>query len=254
MDLLLDIGNSYTTVGVHENGNFTLWRLGPSSFDSEDVLFANLLTLSTYANLNLSEISKVGVSSVVPKNNFIVDKFALKYLKIEPIFVSSDKKVNNIAYLVDYPKQVGADRISNVIASKKDYGDDVIAIDFGTAITVDILENGNFIGGAIIPGFNTAINSLFSKTANLPQVEITLLDYNIGKNTIDNIQIGTIKTILFGLDRLINEIKSERKKNFYVVTTGGDAKFLSNKFFSYDKYDPYLTLKGILYYLEEIKK
>ena len=252
MELLLDIGNSYTTVGFHENGNFTLWRLGPSSFDSEDVLFSNLITLSTYANLNLLGISKLGISSVVPKNNFIVSQFSRKFLKIEPIFVSYDKKINNIAYLVDYPKQVGADRISNVIASKKDYGDNVIAIDFGTAITVDVLESGNFVGGAIVPGFNTAINSLFSKTANLPQVEIALLDYNIGKNTIDNIQIGTIKTILFGLDRLIKEIKNERKKNFYVVTTGGDAKFISNKFLNYNKYDPYLTLKGILYFLEEI--
>ena len=119
MELLLDIGNSYTTVGFHENGNFTLWRLGPSSFDSEDVLFSNLITLSTYANLNLLGISKLGISSVVPKNNFIVSQFSRKFLKIEPIFVSSDKKINNIAYLVDYPKQVGADRISNVIASKK---------------------------------------------------------------------------------------------------------------------------------------
>ncbi len=67
MELLLDIGNSYTTVGFHENGNFTLWRLGPSSFDSEDVLFSNLITLSTYANLNLLGISKLGISSVVPK-------------------------------------------------------------------------------------------------------------------------------------------------------------------------------------------
>ncbi len=68
-----------------------------------------------------------------------------------------------------------------LLLQKKDYGDNVIAIDFGTAITVDVLESGNFVGGAIVPGFNTAINSLFSKTANLPQVEIALLDYNIGK-------------------------------------------------------------------------
>lgn len=252
MDLLLDIGNSYTTVGYHNKGNFTIWRLGPSSFESEDMLFVNLFTLSKQSDINLFETSRIGISSVVPKNNFIVSQFSLKYLKMTPTFVSSNQKINNIAYLVDYPKEVGADRVSNIIASKHEYGDNVIAVDFGTAITVDVIENGNFIGGAIIPGFNTAINSLFSKTAKLPQVEISLLDYNIGKNTIDNIQIGIVKTTLYGLDRLLNEIKKERKKNFYIVTTGGDAKFLSRKFLNFDKYDPYLTLKGILYYLEEI--
>ncbi|PNR92810.1 type III pantothenate kinase [Petrotoga sp. 9PWA.NaAc.5.4] len=251
MELLFDVGNSYTIVGIHNVDKFFTWRLGPSILESEDILFANLSKLVEYSKLDINNIKEIGISSVVPKVNFILEQFSNKYFNIEPIFVSSEHKVYNIGYLVDYPKEIGADRLSNVIASKVDYGDNVIAVDFGTAITVDVLEGGNFVGGAIIPGFRTAINALFSKTAKLPEVDLIPVNYNLGKNTIDNIQIGVVKTTLFGIEKLIQEIKNERKQDFFVVVTGGDAKFLKFSFF--DKYDSNLTLKGIKYYMKEVK-
>lgn len=254
MEILFDVGNSYTMVGVHEDGKFLTWRIGPSSFESEDVLFVVISNLLYRTNVDLNKITLAGISSVVPNVNFILEQMLKKYFNVESVFVSTNNKINNIAYLVDYPKEIGADRICNVIACKEEYGDNVIALDFGTAITVDVLEGGNFVGGAIIPGFKTAISSLFSRTAQLPKVEIKVPEYHLGKNTVDNIQIGVIKTTLYGIERLIYEIKQERKRDFVVVATGGDTSFISTKTSIFKHYDPYLTLKGILYYSREIRK
>jgi len=254
MEILFDVGNSYTMVGIHEDGKFLTWRIGPSSFESEDVLFVVILNLLNRTNVDLNKITLAGISSVVPNVNFILEQMLKKYFNVETIFVSTNNKINNIAYLVDYPKEIGADRICNVIACKEEYGDNVISLDFGTAITVDVLEGGNFVGGAIIPGFKTAIGALFSKTAQLPKVEIKVPEYHLGKNTIDNIQIGVIKTTLYGIERLIHEIRQERNRDFVVVATGGDTSFISTKTSIFKHYDPYLTLKGILYYSREIRK
>ncbi|PNR97857.1 pantothenate kinase [Petrotoga mexicana DSM 14811] len=254
MELLFDVGNSYTMAGIHEDGKFLTWRIGPSSFESEDGLFVVISNLLNRANVDLKRITLAGISSVVPNVNFILEQMLKKYFNVETIFVTTKNKINNIGYLVDYPNEIGADRICNVIACKEEYGDHVIALDFGTAITVDVLEGGNFVGGAIIPGFKTAISALFSRTAQLPKVEIKVPEYHLGKNTVDNIQIGVIKTTLYGIERLIHEIKRERNKDFVVVATGGDMSFLSSKVSIFKHYDPYLTLKGILYYSREIKK
>jgi type III pantothenate kinase len=254
MEILFDVGNSYTMVGVHEDGKFLTWRIGPSSFESEDVLFVVISNLLYRTNVDLNKITLAGISSVVPNVNFILEQMLKKYFNVESIFVSAKNKINNIAYLVDYPKEIGADRICNVIACKEEYGDNVIALDFGTAITVDVLEGGNFVGGAIIPGFKASISALFSRTAQLPKVEIKVPEYHLGKNTVDNIQIGVIKTTLYGIERLIYEIKQERKRDFVVVATGGDTSFISTKTSIFKHYDPYLTLKGILYYSREIRK
>lgn len=252
IELLFDVGNSNTMIGLYKDGDYITWRLGPSSFETEDSLFVQILTLLNRFNISIEEINSCGVSSVVPNVNFILEQMLKKYFNMNPVFVSTRHKIDNIAYLVDYPKEIGADRICNIIGSKLEYGDDVISVDFGTAITIDVLENGNFVGGAIVPGFKTAIGALFSKTAQLPKVEFYIPDYHLGKNTIDNIQIGVIKTIFYGIERLVEEIKKERKKDFIIVTTGGDMGFFSKEISLFSNYDPYLTLKGIHYYMKEV--
>jgi type III pantothenate kinase len=250
--LLFDVGNTHIVVGVFERDFLYTWRIGTKSFETEDELFSHLSPLFSRENIKEEDIDSVIISSVVPSVNYILNKFADKYFKSEAIFVTP-KNLKNIELKVDYPNEVGADRIANVLALKKYYGENAIAIDFGTAITIDVLYEGDFIGGSIIPGINTQMMALFSKTAKLPQVELKFLEYSVGKNTIDNIQIGIIKTVVYGIQQLLKDIEKEYKRKFEIVITGGIGKSLQGIIPEFNNYDAYLTLKGLNVFYDLMK-
>ncbi len=250
MELLFDIGNTHTVIGLHiENTTFKIWRIGTKSFDTEDELFSKLYTLFRVAEINTDDISAIGVASVVPSVNYILLKLGQKYFQLPTRFVTPEAHVFDIEYHVDYPREIGADRLANVFAARKLYGENVIALDFGTAITIDVLQHGNFTGGAILPGFRTSMLALFSNTAQLPQVDLQIPDHSVGTNTTDNIQIGILKISMLGIERLIEEIKRETACEYTIVSTGGIGKFLKGSSYIFETYDPDLTLKGILYFL-----
>ncbi|MDO7977650.1 type III pantothenate kinase [Oceanotoga teriensis] len=253
MELLFDIGNSHTVLGVKNNNNFTTWRIGTKSFETEDELFSIIKILFDNKNIKIDTIKDIGISNVVPSKAYILEKFSKKYFSLDSIFVSPFQNVYNIKYMADYPAQIGADRISNVIASKLEYGQNCITLDFGTAITLDVLKNGNFVGGSITPGFKTSMMALFSNTAQVPQIELNIPDYNYGTNTDDNVQIGIIKTILYGLETLIEKIKEQDSINYKIITTGGMAKNLKTNSYIFKNFDENLTLKGISYYMKYLR-
>ncbi|MBD3308766.1 type III pantothenate kinase [candidate division KSB3 bacterium] len=254
MELLFDIGNTHTVIGLHlEDKSFQIWRVGTKSFETEDELFSRLYTLFQVSGIEREDITKIGVASVVPSVNYIVTKLGVKYFHVETVFVTTSTPVFGIEYHADYPQEIGADRLANVFAARKDYGENVIAIDFGTAITIDVIQAGNFIGGAILPGFRMAMLALFANTAQLPQVELQIPDHSVGTNTVDNIQIGILKISILGIERLIQEIQRETSTEYTVVATGGIGKFLQGSSAIFDTYDPDLTLKGILYFLQEAR-
>ncbi|PID56264.1 pantothenate kinase [candidate division KSB3 bacterium] len=250
MELLFDIGNTHTVVGLHLGDmRFKIWRIGSNSFASEDELFAELYTLFQVAGIQTTDIDAIGIASVVPSVNYIFSKLGTKYFHHLPCFVTPDLRVFGIAYQVDHPQEIGADRLANVFAAQKIYGKNSIAIDFGTAITIDVIRGGDFYGGAILPGFRTSMLALFSNTAQLPQVALEIPTHSVGTNTIDNIQIGILKISILGIKQLIEEIKQETGCDYRLVTTGGIGQFLQKSSDLFTIYDPDLTLKGILYFL-----
>ncbi len=251
MELLCKVGNTHTVIGIHhQNDTFTLWRMDTKNLATEDEIFSHLYTLFQFAGINLSHITQIGAASVVPSVNYSLQRLGEKYFQTQTVFVNCDARIFDIAYQVDYPQEIGTDRIANVIAAKKEYGDQVIVVDFGTAITFDVVQQGNFVGGAILPGFQTAMMALFSNTAQLPQVELRIPDHLIGVNTIDNIQIGVLKIPILGIERLIEEIKQASPIDYIIVCTGGIGKFLTGSSWLFDRYDADLTLKGIRYFLQ----
>lgn len=254
MELLFDIGNTNTVVGLHvADLIFKTWRIGTKSFETEDELFAHLYSLFQVSDVHPEDITHIGIASVVPSVNYIMSKLGEKYFHAPTRFIDSTTNIFNIGYHVDYPQEIGADRLVNVIAAKKDYGDNVIVIDFGTAITIEIVQHGNFVGGAILPGFNMSMLALFSNTAQLPQIELRIPDHSVGTNTVDNIQIGILKIAILGIERLIEEIKKETATDYCIVCTGGIGKLLQGSSPVLAKYDADLTLKGILYFLHYAK-
>lgn len=253
MFLLIDVGNTNMVIGIYEKNidfdKIKTIRIGTHGFETEDDLFSHIYNLLKINGINIENIDSIAVASVVPSVNYIIKKMGEKYFNSKTYFLDHTKKVFDIEYKAQYPHEIGPDRIANVIASRKEYGENVIAIDFGTAITVDIIQNGDFVGGSITPGFKTSMLALFSNTARLPQIELDIPSYNKGINTIDNLQIGIIKTTIFGLEKLTEEIQKEDNNIYKIVTTGGMAKDLKGKSNLFDIYDSKLTLKGIYYFL-----
>jgi type III pantothenate kinase len=251
MELLFKVGNTHTVMGIAQaDKTFKIWRIDTKNLATEDEIFSHLYTLFQSAGIRPENITQIGVASVVPSVNYSLQRLGEKYFQVQTVFVNCNTRIFDIAYQVDYPQEIGADRIANVIAAKKEYGDQVIIVDFGTAITFDVVQQGNFVGGAILPGFQTAMMALFSNTAQLPQVELRIPDHLIGVNTIDNIQIGVLKIPILGIERLIEEIKQASPIDYTVVCTGGLGKFLIGSSWLFDRYDADLTLKGIRYFLQ----
>ena len=202
------------------------------------------------------QLSGVILCSVVPEHLKIVQRAVQRYLKIEPLIIGKNIKVpikNNYFN----PKQVGQDRLVCAYATKYLYGYPAIVIDFGTAITFDMVSpQGSYEGGIIVPGIRLSVESLYKKTALLPKIDsIHKPRALIGKNTKDSILSG----IFFGYGSmccgLIDQISKQLKGKPKVIVTGGYThlmkKFISKKI---SKIDKNLVFKGMQLLSRQSKK
>ncbi|MCM8761534.1 MAG: type III pantothenate kinase [Candidatus Omnitrophica bacterium] len=142
--------------------------------------------------------------------------------------------------------EVGQDRLVNAYAAKRLYGVPAVIVDFGTAITFDIVSpRGDYLGGLILPGIEMSLSSLHRKTALLPRVELKAVSSVIGKDTVSSIRGG----ILFGFGAMCDGLISRYVKMFCkrpkVIATGGDASLISSYATTIQTVDEDLTLKGL---------
>src|SRR6202171_2543083 len=191
MLLTIDVGNTNTVLGVFRDAELVAnWRLSTAreqTVDEYGVLARNLFTL---AGLDRDAISGVIISSVVPPVNWTLTEMARIYLGKKALFVEPGVKTG-MAVLVDNPLEVGADRIVNGVAAFHEYGGPCIVVDFGTAITFDVIPaRCEYLGGGIAPGIGISSEALFARAAKLPRVEIKDPGKVIGTNTVTHIQAG----------------------------------------------------------------
>ena len=142
--------------------------------------------------------------------------------------------------------EVGQDRLVNAFAAKILYGTPAVIIDFGTAITFDIIsKRGDYLGGLILPGIELSLSSLYRNTALLPNVELERASSIIGKDTVSSMRGG----ILFGFgamcDGLATKYKKILGKSTKVIATGGNSKLMKRYARSIQHVDEDLTLKGL---------
>lgn len=152
-----------------------------------------------------------------------------------------------IAILTDSPKEVGADRIANAVAAHAMFPEEsIVIVDFGTAITVDAVSpRGEYLGGAIAPGLDTAAHALFSATAQLPRVELVEPVGPIGKSTVASIQSGIIYGTAGLVDGLVQRVSEELEGKVHVIATGGMAQVLARHCATIEQTEPMLTLEGL---------
>jgi type III pantothenate kinase len=246
MLLTIDVGNTNTVLGVFRGEELVAnWRLTTARLQTVDeygVLTRNLFTI---AGLDDSLIDGVIISSVVPPMNWTLAEMSRIYLGKNALFVEMGVKTG-MAVLVDNPLEVGADRIVNGVAAFHKFGGPCIVVDFGTAITFDVISaKGDYLGGAIAPGLGTASEALFARAARLPRVEIKDPGKVIGTNTVTHMQAGLYYGAIDIVDGMLARIKNELGTPATVIATGGQAQLVARGSKQIQHTDEFLTLTGL---------
>jgi len=216
-----------------------------------------------YVRLNKSEINKekitkiirgfqrdynslkIIISSVVPSISNLL-KVILKDFKFEFFFLSEIKKKINLKTKIKNKDSIGDDRIVNMFYARELYKRSVIIVDFGTATTFDLLDNqGVYSGGVITPGIDLSLKSLKDQTAKLPLVVFKKTKNILGTTTQNAIQSGFFWGYISMVEGLISRIKKEKKTNFKIVLTGGNAHYFSDYVKNITLIDKFFTVKGL---------
>jgi type III pantothenate kinase len=233
--LLVDVSNSYAKLAFASTKRIsTPVRIATNKLSSS--IFLRFL--------GQRRVRKVVVSSVVPKKNRAISKSAGK---TGVLWLNSAVK---LGVGIDYPapETIGADRLANAAAVAALYGCPAIVVDFGTAVTFDIVSaRRNYIGGVIAPGLEAVTNFLYQRTALLPKLSLKEPRRAIGRSTIDAMLSGAV----FGYRGLVREILARiRAEQFprgklHVVATGGYARLIASQLPEITAVRAHLTLEGL---------
>jgi type III pantothenate kinase len=189
-----------------------------------------------------SGFSSVILASVVPA----VTKRMRRALAMRPLIVSAD---TNLGIGVRYPskKQIGADRLANAVGVAKLYGSPAIVVDFGTAVTFDIVNGrSEYVGGVIAPGLASVTDYLYQRTALLPRITLAEPRSVIGKSTIGAMRVGAVIGYRGLVKEILHALKHERgMQKAVVVATGGYGELIAEKIPEIDHVNPLLTLEGL---------
>ncbi len=255
MLLAVDIGNTHTVLGIFRNDQLiTEWRIVSAQEHSADEIRKTLEKQFRGAGISVSELDGVGISSVVPNLTGIFESVARKYLNVEPVTIDASLDLGFKVHYKD-PMTVGADRLCNAVAGYRKYGGPLIIIDFGTATTYDVVSSeGDFLGGAIALGLQSAAEALSARTAKLPNVDLLFPDSAIGRDTIAGIQAGVMMGMVDSVEGMIRRIRNEIGQQAKVIATGGLASTISKQTKMIEACEPSLVLEGVQLIHERVKR
>ncbi len=243
--LALDVGNTNTVVGLFQGEKVkTDWRLTTHAERTAAEVGMWLLQLLEWDGVRPADLEGVAVSSVVPPLDPRLREGVARYLGHQPFFVEPGIR-SDMPLLVDTPQDLGADRLCDAVAGYQLYGGPCIVLDFGTALTWEVVSaKGEYLGGAIAPGPGVTADALSSKTAKLPQVAMAPPERVIGKGTVDSIQSGLFYGYLGAVEGVTRRILDELG-DAPVIATGGLAAVFGEHSELINHVDPDLTLKGL---------
>ncbi len=248
MLLAIEQGNTNTLFAVHDGTNWIAqWRSATESTRTADEYAVWLSQLLSMHGLALKAIDGCIISSVVPQSIFNLRNLSRRYLNAEPLVIGDAGVKLGMTARILKPSEAGADRLVNAIGAHMMYPGDLIVIDSGTATTFDVIAaDGAFEGGIIAPGVNLSLQALHEAAAMLPRIAIQKPERVIGKDTVSNMQSGVFWGYIALIEGLVARIKDEWGKPMTVIGTGGVASLFEGATTSIDRFDPDLTIRGLL--------
>lgn len=232
--LLIDISNSFTKAAIARAGRIGRVQRLPTP---------SLLASSLHALAEKKSLDAVVFCSVVPaKSREVLTAFP-RALAVGPNL--------DLGVGIDYPEpsRIGPDRLANSAACASLHGAPAVVVDFGTAVTFDVLSaRGDYIGGVIAPGLNAMTHYLHEKTALLPKVVLREPKSAVGRSTRDAMLSGAVHGYRGLVREILARIIAEKfpRTPPFLVATGGDAPLIASGLDLFDAIDPLLTLRGLL--------
>jgi type III pantothenate kinase len=248
MLIAIDVGNTNATVGVmKDTAILSSFKLPIRVFKSVSLLTKELRKHKAGALKNTASIESVYACSVVPSCNKNLRSAVLSVFDKSLVLVGEDVSVP-VLNRYRIPGQVGQDRLVNAYAGMKLYGPGIIIIDFGTAITFDIVSRRlEYLGGLIFPGFRLMQESLSKNTALLPYVELARPMELIGRDTVSSIRAGLVFGVASLCDGIVERLRKKECKGFTVIATGGDSELIKPYSGCVGKFEDSLILKGLAF-------
>lgn len=246
MFLAIDAGNSDIVFGFHEADQWQhTFRIAtfprPAARDIEMKLRLFLLENT----LKISQVNQVAFCSVVPVLNETVVQTIEHLFDCEVLMIDS-RRYKNLAVSTSNPMEMGTDLMANAVAAFDRYKSACLVVDFGTALTFTAMnDGGEIIGVNIVPGIRTAIKSLATNTAQLPEIKLEIPQVVLGTNTVESIQAGILYGYTGLVENMIDRIKQSLPYSIKVMATGGFSTILTPLAKTFDDIDVLLTLKGI---------
>jgi len=241
--LAIDVGNTNTVFGLFDGERMHhSWRIKTDARDTADemaLIYRGLLN-------DQPSVTGIALCSTVPavlrEMRTMLDRY---FAGVTTVIVEPGTKTG-VPVHTDNPKEVGADRIVNTLATHHLFGGPAIVVDFGTSTNLDVVsDRGEFLGGALAPGIEISLDALSARAAQLRKVELVRPRSVIGKNTVEALQSGALYGFAGQVDGLVDRIEEELGEVRAVVATGGLAPLVIEESRTITHHEPDLTLIGL---------
>jgi type III pantothenate kinase len=245
MLLVVDVGNTQTHIGTYDGAELLEhWRFATVRESTADELGAALRSLLALRGLGFSDLDASIVSATVPSLRPEWTAMARRYLDHEMLLVGPGLRTGmSIRY--DNPREIGPDRLVNAVAGYERAGGACVVVDFGTAVSHDVVSaGGEYLGGLIFPGVEISLEALSQRAAALPTIDLTPPRALIGKSTVDAIRAGVLYGFAGMVDAIIGRLHEELG-DFRTLATGGLAGAVVPHCRTIDEADDLLTLTGL---------
>lgn len=249
MILAIDMGNTNIVIGcVNDSGVVFEERLSTDRSKTELEYAVIFKTVMELYNVDATQVKGAIISSVVPPLVNVIKSAVEKLIDVTPMIVGPGIKTG-LNILMDEPGRVGSDLVVDAVAAVREYGAPAIVIDIGTATTMSVIDrNGSYIGGQILPGVQVALDSLVSRTSQLPRISLEAPAKAIGKNTVDCMKSGLVYGYAACIDGLLERLAKEMGESIadiHVIATGGLATVIVPECTHNITIDSKLLLKGL---------
>jgi type III pantothenate kinase len=246
MLLVVDVGNTQTHIGPFRDAELLEhWRFATVRESTADELGAALRSLLALRGVTFEDLDASIVSSTVPQLRPEWTQMARRYLGHEmPVVGPGLRTGMPIRY--DNPREIGPDRLVNAVAGYAKRGGPCVIVDFGTAVTHDIVSaEGEYLGGVIFPGVEISLEALSERAAALPKIDLAEPRTLIGKSTVDAIRSGMIFGYAAMVDGILARLREQLGADAPAIATGGLAGVVTPFCDLIDEVDDLLTLQGL---------